>query len=105
MSQERCDCLNACGDDPWLATGKAEPCPHLVARAAAEREAQAKRVRDARMLAASGPLLAACVVAEAFMAGFEDDTTQPGVPAALLVIRGAIAQALPNGETTCSNAA
>jgi len=100
MTKERCDCLNACGDDPWLSTGKAAPCPHQVARKAAECEAEAKRVRDARMLAASGPLLAACVVAEAFMAGFEDDTTQPGVPAALVVIRNAIAQALPGGPTT-----
>lgn len=96
----RCDCLIHCGDDPWLATGKATPCPHLVARQAAEREAEAKRVRDARMLAASGPLLAACVVAEAFMAGFEDDPAQPGVPAALVVIRNAIAQALPQGTPT-----
>jgi hypothetical protein len=22
----KCDCLNECGDDPWLRTGKAEPC-------------------------------------------------------------------------------
>lgn len=97
MTKEPCDCLNYCGDDPRLACGEVAPCPELLARRAAEREAEAKRVRDARMLAASGPLLAACVVAEAFMAGFEDDTTQPGVPAALQVIRGAIAQALPEG--------
>lgn len=23
---EKCDCLNYCGDDPWLARGKAHPC-------------------------------------------------------------------------------
>lgn len=22
----KCDCLNHCGDDPWLKTGKAVPC-------------------------------------------------------------------------------
>lgn len=97
MSTVPCDCLNHCGDDPWVASGKAASCEAFQARAAAEREAQAKRVRDARMLAAADSLLAACVIAEAFMAGFEDDTTQPGVPAALQVIRGAIVKALPEG--------
>lgn len=95
-----CDCLIYCGDDPWLTVGRAAPCQYKVARDAAEREAQAKRVRDARMLAAADSLLAACVIAEAFMAGFEDDTTQPGVPAALQVIRSAIAKALPQGIST-----
>lgn len=25
---ERCDCLNSCGDDPWLKSGKADYCEH-----------------------------------------------------------------------------
>jgi hypothetical protein len=27
-----CDCLNFCGDDPWLNDGRAQPCPIMVAR-------------------------------------------------------------------------
>ncbi len=25
----KCDCLNDCGDDPWLRTGQVEPCERL----------------------------------------------------------------------------
>jgi hypothetical protein len=35
MSAEKpvpCDCLNNCGDDPWLPLGKSEPCNRLIAR-------------------------------------------------------------------------
>lgn len=41
-----CDCLNWCGDDPWLAKGLAQPCERLVlqrrkaAIAAAQTEAR-----------------------------------------------------------------
>ena len=24
----KCDCLNDCGDDPWLVDGRAEPCDY-----------------------------------------------------------------------------
>ena len=27
-----CDCLNYCGDDPWLRSGKAKPCAEKIAR-------------------------------------------------------------------------
>ena len=27
-----CDCLNYCGDDPWLEKGKATPCEHFIER-------------------------------------------------------------------------
>lgn len=36
----RCDCLNWCGDDPWLVDGRVDPCEHrqaLLAAAALER--------------------------------------------------------------------
>ena len=26
-----CDCLNHCGDDPWLQDGRSTPCDHKVA--------------------------------------------------------------------------
>lgn len=32
-----CDCLNFCGDDPWLAKGKAVPCDHKTAQGIAAR--------------------------------------------------------------------
>jgi hypothetical protein len=31
-----CDCLNGCGDDPWLAKGKATPCARRAQEEAAE---------------------------------------------------------------------
>jgi hypothetical protein len=31
---ERCDCLNWCGDDPWLKDGRAEGCERYKARIA-----------------------------------------------------------------------
>lgn len=37
---DNCDCLNTCGDDPWLAKGKAQPC----ARRAREEAAALHRV-------------------------------------------------------------
>ena len=30
----KCDCLNECGDDPWLRDGRAEPCDRLKERRA-----------------------------------------------------------------------
>lgn len=35
-----CDCLNDCGDDPWLKSGKSKPCAR---RAAEEAAAEARR--------------------------------------------------------------
>lgn len=32
----KCDCLNYCGDDPWLANGKAEHCDNYKAAVKAE---------------------------------------------------------------------
>lgn len=41
-----CDCLNRCGDDPWLKDGRSQPCKHLLHRQAldliAEQKAQAR---------------------------------------------------------------
>ena len=28
MTVQSCDCLNWCGDDPWLKDGRAEPCEY-----------------------------------------------------------------------------
>lgn len=33
-SPDTCDCLNACGDDPWLADGRSEPCDKFKAQKA-----------------------------------------------------------------------
>ena len=45
---EVCDCLVFCGDDPWLASGKAKPCEYATIRAAEQKEAEKlNRVRDA----------------------------------------------------------
>ena len=42
-----CDCLNACGDDPWLKEGKSLPCARLVA-ARAEEARQASALQQLR---------------------------------------------------------
>lgn len=34
---KKCDCLNFCGDDPWLQDGRAAPCDKLKARIEAEK--------------------------------------------------------------------
>jgi hypothetical protein len=39
---KRCDCLNDCGDDPWLKDGRAEYCDHWKKRKA-EEEARERR--------------------------------------------------------------
>lgn len=33
---ETCDCLNYCGDDPWVVNGKVRPCKRAVDQAHAE---------------------------------------------------------------------
>lgn len=30
MTKVPCDCLNFCGDDPWLKSGKSTPCKALI---------------------------------------------------------------------------
>ena len=40
-----CDCLNDCGDDPALRTGKAKPCPNR--RDYEHRQAITKKKQDA----------------------------------------------------------
>jgi hypothetical protein len=42
----KCDCLNDCGDDPWLRDGRSQPCDRLKK----ERAAAAKAKEDARQL-------------------------------------------------------
>lgn len=36
----RCDCLNSCGDDPWLLDGRAKPCSKLIQRRAQQKQRQ-----------------------------------------------------------------
>lgn len=84
-----------------MATGRDADAPVEPVTFADIDELAAKLAHQARLHGAAKDLLTACVLAEAFIAGFEDDPTQTGVPAALLVIRGAIAKALPP-EATCS---
>ena len=40
---QACDCLNWCGDDPWLLTGRAVPCQDHLDRERREREDAAGR--------------------------------------------------------------
>lgn len=39
-----CDCLNFCGDDPWLASGKAEPCDAVKRRKRQREQDAAERL-------------------------------------------------------------
>ena len=50
-----CDCLNFCGDDPWLANGKAKPCDHSVRRTQEQKEAE----KLSRVMQAGPKLLSA----------------------------------------------
>lgn len=52
---EPCDCLIFCGDDPWLAEGKARPCAAKVKRDHEAAEA-CERMRLQQDLAASAAL-------------------------------------------------
>lgn len=44
----KCDCLNDCGDDPWLKDGRADPCEHLRERQ--QQAAIAAKRAEARMV-------------------------------------------------------
>lgn len=35
-----CDCLNRCGDDPWLKDGRSEPCENLLAARLQDQQAK-----------------------------------------------------------------
>jgi len=90
MSKSKCDCLHHCGDDPWLAAGRAEPCRHFKARQSKEKQEAERRAAAAAL---PGKLLKALKVAEDFMAGFEDDEVQDGINEKLKLIRCAIQEA------------
>lgn len=45
MSLPPCDCLNWCGDDPWLKDGRAEPCQERKDKERQERAQAAERQR------------------------------------------------------------
>lgn len=49
--KDDCDCLNACGDDPWIESGRSMPCDH-------RRETQARiaALTTAAPAAVAGPL-------------------------------------------------
>jgi len=34
----QCDCLNHCGDDPWLKDGRSQPCASLLAEQLREKQ-------------------------------------------------------------------
>lgn len=51
-----CDCLNWCGDDPWLATGRSRPCDALTARQRERAEAETRAHRRQALLQATGHL-------------------------------------------------
>jgi len=41
----KCDCLNRCGDDPWLKDGRAVPCDNLVRQREQEHQRALETVR------------------------------------------------------------
>jgi hypothetical protein len=42
-----CDCLNICGDDPWVRDGRATPCPRFAAvRHNEQMQARLPEIRD-----------------------------------------------------------
>ena len=45
IKPQACDCLNWCGDDPWLKDGRAVPCQERLDRERREREAATERRR------------------------------------------------------------
>jgi hypothetical protein len=62
----KCDCLNECGDDPWLKTGQAEVCDRRAKHLRAEKEHRenieylaryVQRSRDRELAAAIAKLL------------------------------------------------
>ena len=77
-----CDCTSYCGDDDAIHKGTAKPCANHI-RAELHRQ----------LIAAAPDLLEACNMAEAFMAGFEDDPAQEGIDVKLRIIRNALAKA------------
>ena len=76
----RCDCLNRCGDDPWIEQGKAMPCKTM----------RAYLVRKKAIETREGRLLQAMKRAEGFISGFEGDAGEPLVPELLASLRGLI---------------
>lgn len=47
MNKPPCDCLNWCGDDPWLNDGRAEPCQERKER---ERRAAEEKASKAALV-------------------------------------------------------
>lgn len=45
-----CDCLNWCGDDPWLQDGRAEPCQDRKDRERREAEGKVERAHIVAVL-------------------------------------------------------
>lgn len=80
-----CDCLNKCGDDPWLKNGKAYPCK---SRLRADEARQAAATRQARIKQALADSVS-------FISGFEEDEIQEGVPALLQTLRGLLVELEP----------
>ncbi len=46
----KCDCLNYCGDDPWLKSGKAVPCERAQQQARDEQDRAEQRQADMTIL-------------------------------------------------------
>jgi hypothetical protein len=51
---EPCDCLNYCGDDPWLADGRSYPCAEKKRSDAAAARAARREDRTRSLLAELG---------------------------------------------------
>lgn len=85
VKKSPCDCLNVCGDDPWLASGRAKPCK---VRQRAEKARKAAATRQAR-------IKQALAASESFISGFEGDELQEGVPALLQTLRGLLVELEP----------
>ncbi|TCS35835.1 hypothetical protein EDC30_109134 [Paucimonas lemoignei] len=51
-----CDCINWCGDDPWLRDGRSKPCAAALKRQAIEQNAAARAIARFESWANSDPL-------------------------------------------------
>lgn len=81
---DECDCIDRCGDDKWIAEGKATPCQFYIdrrAQAAAETAKQHQLEEDAARWRELCRLIDIAVVADrgpAFPVAFQDAFTPVG---------------------------
>lgn len=78
----KCDCLNDCGDDPWLRDGKADPCEKLL-KARADWDATMTAEKALALLNA-GQRVGMSFGASPRVGLFFDDSQLPALRAAIV---------------------